>query len=72
MDKFYKHQRVELIAMPDEESSLEWEGLGCEVRDPEVVPILGERLVFLMPLADRPDGLERTPFFWPVECVRCA
>lgn len=71
MDKFYRHQHVELIAMPGEESSLEWEGLGCEVRDPEII-ILGERVVFLTPLADRPDGLGRTPFFWLVQCIRPA
>lgn len=70
MDKFYRHQRVEVTAMSGDEASVEWDGLECEVRDPNVMTILEESLIFLTPLADRPDGFERTPFFWPVECIR--
>ena len=72
MDKFYKHQRVEVIAIPDGVSGPEWDRLPCEVRSENIVELLGDSLIFLTPLADRPDGHERTPFLWPVQWVRRA
>lgn len=64
MDKFYLNQRVEVVGMPG------WDGLLCKVRNEDVFIFDGEENIYLTPLADRPDGLERIPFYWPRDWIR--